>query len=281
MQANQLKKGLLFSVYILIIELFFGLADFYQQTPLLNFYLGSFASIVILYFLSRMIVVKLVEYDVVQDILPFITSSILSGILIWLIFNGEGSILGISILSFFVPTIIPITQILFKDLLLEKQVTTSTLSSIPVNPEKQQHEESVQHFSASSETIQSNSTPIKEEPKAIDFILENENGKILLKVPLESILCFEANDNYVVTYYLGNNNQVKKSMERFSLKKIEEILENIKAPNFLRVHKSYLVHKIYVEEIKGKSQAHKLKMEHLDIMVPVSRSFQISIIRGY
>ncbi len=113
----------------------------------------------------------------------------------------------------------------------------------------------------------------------IQFVLENENGKILLNIPIKSILCFEANDNYVVTYYIDKQEKLKKSMERVSLKRIEEIIQSLKVENFSRVHKSYLINRDEVEEIKGKAQAHKVKLNYLEILVPVSRSFQISLLK--
>ena len=56
----------------------------------------------------------------------------------------------------------------------------------------------------------------------VDFVLTNENGKVLLDVKTNKIICFEANDNYAVTYYINDKDEVKKSMERISLKKIIE-----------------------------------------------------------
>lgn len=107
------------------------------------------------------------------------------------------------------------------------------------------------------------------------FHLENANGKLLLEVAMSKIVCFEANDNYVVTYYLKNETDLAKSMERISLKKIEEMLqaENV---SFYRVHKSYLINPNYVDEVKGRAQAYKIKMKFFGTLIPVSRSYNIS-----
>jgi DNA-binding LytR/AlgR family response regulator len=74
---------------------------------------------------------------------------------------------------------------------------------------------------------------------------------------------------------LDKQNIVKRSMERVSLKRIEELLalENVA---FFRVHKSYLINPDFLEEIKGKAQAYKLKLREFDTLVPVSRSYDIS-----
>ncbi len=109
------------------------------------------------------------------------------------------------------------------------------------------------------------------------FQLINENGKILLDVPMDHIICYEANDNYVITHYLNKNNDLKKSMDRVSLKKIEDMIVD-GGDDFVRVHKSYIINKIFLEEVKGRSQAYKLKLRHFDSLVPVSRSFDIELL---
>ena len=112
-----------------------------------------------------------------------------------------------------------------------------------------------------------------EEPK---LQLTNEAGKILLSIVPSKIICFEANDNYVVTYYLSAENELKKSMERISLKKIEEILESLDN-EFHRVHKSYIVNPNFVEKISGRSQSYKLNISYIESPIPVSRKFDISV----
>ncbi|TXI84702.1 MAG: LytTR family transcriptional regulator [Crocinitomicaceae bacterium] len=66
-------------------------------------------------------------------------------------------------------------------------------------------------------------------------------------------------------------------MERFSLKKMEEILfkENVK---FERVHKSFLINPTRLIAISGKAQAYKLELEGLDSLIPVSRSYSINLL---
>jgi DNA-binding LytR/AlgR family response regulator len=110
------------------------------------------------------------------------------------------------------------------------------------------------------------------------FILENENGKQILKVATTDLICFEANDNYVITYYLNKEGQVKKTMDRFSLKKIDDLLKSAGIA-FERVHKSFIVNPDYILKIKGKAQAYKLEIKHLDTEVPVSRSYDISTLK--
>lgn len=121
-------------------------------------------------------------------------------------------------------------------------------------------------------TVTSNASAEEELPI---LKLVNEKGKVLFKVDLHKVICFEANDNYVVTYYLDEKNGLSKTMERISLKHICEIVEGMHV-DFARVHKSYLVNPTFVRQVEGKSQAYRLRLEHLDKAIPVSRNFDVS-----
>lgn len=120
----------------------------------------------------------------------------------------------------------------------------------------------------------------KRESKEQDVQLKitNESGKILLNIPSSKVICFEANDNYVITYYLSAEGELIKSMERVSLKKIEDLIGEFEH-GFFRVHKSFIVNPNFVEKITGRSQAYKLKISYLEELVPVSRSFNIELIK--
>jgi hypothetical protein len=113
---------------------------------------------------------------------------------------------------------------------------------------------------------------------AKQFDLMNESGKLILSLPENRIICFEANDNYVVTYYLDHNFDLKKSMDRASLKQIENVIVQ-NGFKFLRVHKSYLINPLFIERIMGRSQAHKLKLHFIEEPVSVSRNFDVSQIK--
>jgi DNA-binding LytR/AlgR family response regulator len=110
------------------------------------------------------------------------------------------------------------------------------------------------------------------------FDLINETGKLIISLPENKIICFESNDNYVITYYLDNNYNLKKSMDRASLKQIETVIIQ-SGFTFLRVHKSHLINPLFVERILGRTQAHKLKLHFIDEPVSVSRNFDVSQIK--
>jgi hypothetical protein len=239
----------------------------------LNFYSFVIITVFGIHFLTHSIVDTIKAEIGIKRIVnstSFIFTALIASITIWWIFNGGNSIVIYLISSFIIPSLFPAIGYflisLFKENLAEVEVVNSVTNLIT--------------SSSDNNAVQNFNQPIKEKQKEeIQFVLENENGKELLNIPIKSILCFEANDNYVVTYYIDKQDKLKKSMERVSLKKIEEIILNLKADNFSRVHKSYLVNRDEVEEIRGKAQAHKVKLNNLEILVPVSRSFQISLLK--
>ncbi|MFZ9047070.1 MAG: LytTR family DNA-binding domain-containing protein [Cyclobacteriaceae bacterium] len=174
--------------------------------------------------------------------------SLVAGMLVWSIFAENQDYLIVYSSAFLV---LPLPIIAFRVLLffsnqLNEKIKVSTISE---------------------------TTEVEKETK---LQLANDAGKVLLSVAPSKIICFEANDNYVVTYYLSGEGELKKSMERISLKKIEEILEDLDT-SFYRVHKSYIVNPYFVEKISGRSQAYKLNISYIDSPIPVSRKFDISV----
>jgi DNA-binding LytR/AlgR family response regulator len=178
-------------------------------------------------------------------------SALIGGSLTWLIGSGKNNYLlyaGSFLIASFLPTVLFLLYFIYKD--AEEKIAGIGKVSMKTSDDKDQVIEKVFH-------------------------LENDNGKLLLEVPVNKIICYEANDNYVITYYLDKNDQLKKSMERISLKKIEEMLAKEQV-TFFRVHKSYLINPDYLEEIKGKAQAYKLQLRHFEAMIPVSRSYDVT-----
>lgn len=112
------------------------------------------------------------------------------------------------------------------------------------------------------------------------FHIKTSTGNISLKINLDNLIYFESSDNYVDVFYLYEND-VKKIMDRITLKKIERILSSLDSTHFFRVHKSYIVNAHFIESISGKAQAHKLKLTHIDKEIPISRSFKLNALEDY
>ena len=245
-----------FGLYQTMINLFFDSKVFLKED--LNFFLflgGVFTSSFLIEFSFLYFNIKASKKLGNNKILlasSFQISGLIAGSLIWFLFNNSLSnyfvFVAAFIVSSFLPTVISLLLFLFK----EAEEKISILSKVSVKKDE------------SSEDI---------EDKI--FHLENDNGKLLIEVKIKNIICFEANDNYVITYFLDKNEQLKKSMERISLKKIEDMLINEEV-HFKRVHKSFLINSSYISEVKGKAQAYKLELTHFDNLVPVSRSYDVN-----
>ena len=261
------KNSLFFSLYQIVLIWFFGAYTFFknESSEILE-YSTSFIIILVIHFLSRVVILKMVKdkksYRVFNLIL-FILSAFISSIICWSIFGGSAQSILIFISAFVIPSFLPSLYLFLKGLFKDNEAEVI----ITNNKSTAQHESVFK--------------VIPEEPVEVNFILENESGKVLLNVFISQIICFEANDNYVITYYMNKQNELKKSMERISLKKIEELLDGLGVSSFSRVHKSYLIHKLYIEEIKGKAQAQKIKLKNLELLVPVSRSFQVATLKTW
>lgn len=119
-------------------------------------------------------------------------------------------------------------------------------------------------------------TPIPEE-KIEYFEIRNSKNRLVFRVNLDEIIQFEANDNYCVTHFLDDEENYKKSMDRISLKAVNDQISS-KSESFFRVHKSHIINTKYLDKIGGKAQAHRLTLKYTESEVPVSRSFDINLL---
>lgn len=134
----------------------------------------------------------------------------------------------------------------------------------------------IQLFNLNYKTITISDQNNKEN-NATDVTLLSDSQNKELSLDIQDLLVVEAQDNYCKIYYIENN-EVKKALFRLSLKKMHEQLSNMN--NIIRCHRSYLVNKSKVENILGKSQNYKLKIEGIDKNIPVSRSFDIESVKN-
>jgi hypothetical protein len=110
-------------------------------------------------------------------------------------------------------------------------------------------------------------------PKLVTLI--GSSAKEQYELNPASILCIQANDNYVTLFY-ESSETVKKVLFRATLKALEEQLAN--QPNFYRCHKSYIVNVSNVFKVSGNAQGYKLHLSDLEFVVPVSRSLQTEML---
>lgn len=83
------------------------------------------------------------------------------------------------------------------------------------------------------------------------------------------ILYIESLQNYVRIWYIDNE-ELQNKMERATMKSIEQL---VLSSTLIRCHRSYIVNKSKVVDVKGNAQGLKLYLEHTTFVIPVSRSF--------
>jgi LytTr DNA-binding domain len=94
----------------------------------------------------------------------------------------------------------------------------------------------------------------------------DENQKDKIKVSAGDLLFIKADDNYIEIYYLQQN-QVKKTVFRNTLKAIEALVLD----TMFRCHRTYLVNLKQVNKISGNAQGYRLHFDKIEQTIPVSR----------
>ncbi len=110
------------------------------------------------------------------------------------------------------------------------------------------------------------------------IILEGTGAKERFESLPNTIVCLQANGNYVTIYYLNDNKECKAEMLRMTLKSAETITTAYS--HIIRCHKSYIVNLEYVNNITGYAQGYKLHIPTLDFLIPVSRNFQDQVLHA-
>ncbi len=90
----------------------------------------------------------------------------------------------------------------------------------------------------------------------------------------DQLLYVTSADNYIEIYYLENSD-LKKKLQRNTLKKAEEILATHK--QFFRCHRMYIVNLDKVENVSGNAQGYKLNLQGTTEQIPVSRNLNKTI----
>jgi len=101
--------------------------------------------------------------------------------------------------------------------------------------------------------------------------ISDENSKVVVQMLLRNILYFKSEDNYVLLYYKSDN-EVKKELIRNNLKKLEQ---DLNLPNFIRIHRSYMINSQNVATVLKTSQGYRVKMDAgADHILSVSATYQ-------
>lgn len=101
--------------------------------------------------------------------------------------------------------------------------------------------------------------------------LTDENNKIVMTLPLRSISYFKSEDNYILLYYYGDDNQFKKELIRTNLKKLEQ---DLNLPCLVRIHRSYMINSQNLRSAIKTSRGYQVKMDERDQFIPVSSTYK-------
>ena len=99
--------------------------------------------------------------------------------------------------------------------------------------------------------------------------IKDERDQVKFSIHKSSVLYLESSDNYVTIYYLQEDH-VKKEMVRNSMKKVEKQLYS---SGLVRCHRSFIVNIENVHWLKKEGRNYLFKMNHIDTIIPVSRTF--------
>lgn len=101
--------------------------------------------------------------------------------------------------------------------------------------------------------------------------IPSKNKSEDFKIPLNTLLCIRAVENYIEVCF-DENKKVKKHILRNTLKEVENVFEN--HSQIIKCHRSYLVNLEKISSFSGNAQGLKL---HLitpnEVEIPVSRSY--------
>ncbi len=86
----------------------------------------------------------------------------------------------------------------------------------------------------------------REKKNEIDQELVVKEGRALIRIFHKTILWIEADGNYTTIQLISNKRHVIRTT-------LGELEEQLSSPNFIRIHKSYLVNKIHVTEVRANS----------------------------
>lgn len=109
-------------------------------------------------------------------------------------------------------------------------------------------------------------------PETGNVTIHDENGKVVLTMPLRNMLYFKSEDNYILLYY-KHESEVRKELIRTNLKKLEQELD---LTSLIRIHRSYMINGQNLVSAIKTSRGYQVKMEGTTEPLPVSATYQQS-----
>lgn len=120
------------------------------------------------------------------------------------------------------------------------------------------------HFSIGEVTSHIDSTD-----SAPRIVLENENGKPILKIRPDEVILFRSDGNYLEVFHHQSGGNLQKTLIRNTLK---TYVDRLPASDFFHAHKRFLVNRYRIKELRGNARNYEIQLEDFPDWVPVSRS---------
>ncbi|MEL7004122.1 MAG: LytTR family transcriptional regulator DNA-binding domain-containing protein [Bacteroidota bacterium] len=107
----------------------------------------------------------------------------------------------------------------------------------------------------------------------VDYITLKTDIKETVRVNLKTLLFVKAEDNYSKLYFFQNF-RLEEKLVRATLKTVEQQLPNC----FIRVHRTFILNVTHPFQVFGNSKTRHITQTQHDIEIPISRSFDLSIL---
>lgn len=111
-----------------------------------------------------------------------------------------------------------------------------------------------------------------------EFTLLADNKKNALQFSVNQLMYVTSEKNYS-SFFIKTDTRVEEKILRLPLHEVMNQLSDQK--DIVRCHKSYIVHKNWIQKISGNARGYQLHMKHLDFTIPVSRKFSKSVLLSF
>lgn len=120
--------------------------------------------------------------------------------------------------------------------------------------------------------VQELTLKVFQSPATDTVTIHDENGKVVLTMPLRNIVYFKSEDNYILLYY-KHENEMQKELIRTNLKKLEQELSQ---DYLIRIHRSYMINSQHLVSAIRTARGYQVKMNGAMDPLPVSSTYQPS-----
>ncbi len=107
--------------------------------------------------------------------------------------------------------------------------------------------------------------------------LISENEKDKLAIPRNQILLISSAGNYIEVFY-ERGEKLEKALLRNKISNLERSLDSF--PELIRCHRKHIINVDKILALDGNNQGYKVKLFHLNELVPVSRSYTKAVSRA-